>query len=108
MQLARIDGTITSTACHPSMVGRRTVICQPLDADNRPVGAPVLAVDPLSAGLHQRVLISTDGSATRALVGDPHSPLRNFILALVDDETRSGGNPAAENPSAAGLPPLLG
>lgn len=85
MQLARIDGTVTATACHPSMRGRRTVICQPLDAEGRDEGAPVLAVDPLSAGLHQRVLISTDGSATRDMVGDLHSPLRNFILALVDD-----------------------
>lgn len=84
MQLARIDGTVTATACHPSMRGHRTVICQPLASDGRPEGAPVLAVDPLSAGLHQRVILSTDGSATREFVGDPHSPLRNFILALLD------------------------
>ncbi len=86
MQLARIDGTVTATTCHPSMRGHRTVICQPLNADGQPEGVPVLAVDPLSAGLHQRVLISTDGSATREFVRDPHSPLRNFILALVDPE----------------------
>ncbi len=81
---ARIDGHIVSSACHPSMRGTRTVICQPLDADGHDEGAPILAVDPLGAGLHQRVLISTDGSATRELVRDPKSPLRNFVLALVD------------------------
>ena len=81
---ARIDGTIVATACHPSMQGRRTVICQPLDAEGRDEGAPVLAVDPLGAGLHQRVILSTDGSATRALVGDPKTPLRNLIIGIVD------------------------
>lgn len=84
MLLARIDGTIVTTACHPSMVGRRSVICQPLDAQGRDEGAPVLAVDPLGAGLHQRVILSTDGAATRALVGDPRTPLRNLIIGIVD------------------------
>ena len=84
MLLARIDGTIVATACHPSMAGHRTVICQPLDAQGREEGTPVLAVDPLGAGLHQRVILSTDGSATRELVGDPKTPLRNLIIGLVD------------------------
>jgi Carbon dioxide concentrating mechanism/carboxysome shell protein len=81
---ARIDGTITTTACHPSMRGTRTVVCQPIDESGRDEGAPILAVDPLGAGLHQRVLVSTDGSATRDLVKDPKSPLRNLIIALLD------------------------
>lgn len=84
MQLARIDGTITSTACHPSMRRGRTVICQPIDADGRADGPPVLALDQFGAGLHQTVLISTDGSETRKLVGDERSPLRNHIQAIVD------------------------
>jgi microcompartment protein CcmK/EutM len=41
-------------------------------------------VDPHGAGLHQHVVYSTDGSATRELVGDEHSPLRNLICAIVD------------------------
>lgn len=87
MQLARIDGTITSTACHSSMRRGRTVICQPLTVDGQADGPPVLALDQLGAGLHQTVLISTDGSETRRLVGDAHSPLRNHIQALVDAPT---------------------
>lgn len=85
MLLARIDGTIVATACHPSMAGHRTVICQPLDAQGREEGTPVLAIDPLGAGLHQRVILSTDGSATRELVGDPKTPLRNLIIGIVDN-----------------------
>jgi microcompartment protein CcmK/EutM len=84
MILARIDGTIVASACHPSMVGWRTVICQPLDETGADSGAPVLAIDPLGAGLHQQVMLSTDGSETRKLVRDPKSPLRNFILGIMD------------------------
>ena len=84
MQLARIDGSVTGTACHPSMSQGRTVICQPLDADGFADGPPVLALDQLGAGLHQRVLISAEGSVVRELVRDERSPLRNFVLALVD------------------------
>jgi len=85
MILARVDGVVVSTVSHPSMHGCRTIICQPLDEQGREEGLPILAIDPHSAGLHQRVLVSTDGSATRALVGDERSPLRNLILGVVDD-----------------------
>ena len=86
MILARVDGVIVTTVCHPSMVGCRTIICQPLDEKGGEEGAPVLALDPLSAGQHQRVLISTDGSNTRNYVKDQKSPLRNLILAIVDEK----------------------
>ena len=85
MLYARVDGSVVATTAHPSMRGRRTVICQPLDADGNDDGTPVLAVDPFGAGLHQRVIVSSDGSTTRERVGDERSPLRNLILGLVDN-----------------------
>jgi len=85
MILARVDGMVVSTVSHPSLRGCRTVICQPLDEAGRAEGAPILALDPHSAGQHQRVLVSTDGAATRRLVGDPRSPLRNSVIAVLDE-----------------------
>jgi microcompartment protein CcmK/EutM len=82
---ARVDGVIVSTVCHPSMQGRRMIICQPLDEKGGDDGTPVLAYDPQGAGMHQRVLLSTDGSFTREYIGDPHSPLRNIIIGEIDD-----------------------
>jgi microcompartment protein CcmK/EutM len=84
MFLARIDGVIISTVCHPSMGRFRTVICQPIGGNGEDEGPPVLAVDPHGAALHSRVIYTTDGSATRALVKDQKSPLRNLICAIVD------------------------
>jgi microcompartment protein CcmK/EutM len=92
MIVARVDGVIVSTVCHPSMAGHRTIICQPLDDTGREEGAPVLALDPLGAGRHQRVLISTDGSHTRVHVKDPKSPLRNIILGIIDQQDEKAGN----------------
>jgi microcompartment protein CcmK/EutM len=92
MILARVDGVIVSTVCHPSMTGHRTIICQPIDDQGREEGAPFLAVDPYAAGRHQRVLVSTDGSHTRNHVKDQKSPLRNIILGIIDDEDAKAGN----------------
>ncbi|MCX6951683.1 MAG: EutN/CcmL family microcompartment protein [Verrucomicrobia bacterium] len=89
MILARVDGVMVTTVCHPSMTGHRSIICQPLDENDREEGPPILAIDPQGAGLHERVLISTDGSHTREHVKDPKSPLRNIVMAIVDEkETR--------------------
>lgn len=86
MFVARVDGVIVSTVCHPSMVGCRTIICQPLDHEGREEGAPVLAIDPFAAGRHQRVMVSTDGSHTRNYVKDQKSPLRNIVMGVIDKE----------------------
>jgi microcompartment protein CcmK/EutM len=84
MLLARVEGVIVATVCHPSLRGCRTVICQPLDEHGTAEGSPVLALDAHGAGQHQRVLVSTDGAAARRQVGDEHSPLRNTVVALLD------------------------
>lgn len=84
MLYARVDGSIVTAAAHPSMEGWRTVICQPLNEHDRDEGEPILAIDPLGAGLHQKVILSTDGATTRARVRDPSSPLRNIIIGVLD------------------------
>ena len=92
MIVARVDGVIVTTVCHPSMVGHRTIICQPLDEQGREEGSPFLALDPHGAGRHQRVLVSTDGSHTRAYVKDLESPLRNLILGVIDEQDAEAGH----------------
>jgi microcompartment protein CcmK/EutM len=89
MILARVDGVIVTTVCHPSLAGHRSIICQPIDAEGRDEGAPILAIDPQGAGQHERVLVSTDGSHTREHVKDPKSPLRNIVVAIVDAKERA-------------------
>jgi ethanolamine utilization protein EutN len=89
MFLARVEGSLVATRKHPSFEGWRLVICQPISAAGRPEGVPQIAIDPHGAGLHQRVVISSDGVAARKAVRNERSPARWMITAIVDEpETR--------------------
>lgn len=85
MFLARVEGNLTATRKHPSFEGWRLVICQPISRDGVPEGVPQVAIDPLGAGMHERVVISSDGAAARKAVGDDQSPVRWIIVGLVDE-----------------------
>jgi microcompartment protein CcmK/EutM len=85
MLLARVEGNVVSTRKHPSLEGWRLVICQPISQGGDPEGAPQVAIDAHGAGLHQRVILSSDGSAARLAVGDPKSPARWMIIGIVDE-----------------------
>ncbi len=87
MLLARVEGNLTATRKHSSYEGWRLVICQPISRDGSPEGVPQVAIDSLGAGMHQRVIISSDGSATRKAVGDEKSPARWMIIGVVDEVT---------------------
>lgn len=85
MLLARVEGHVVATRKHPSLEGWRLVICQPISAAGQPEGAPQVAIDAHGAGLHQRVVISSDGAAARKAVGDEKSPVRWMVLGVVDE-----------------------
>jgi ethanolamine utilization protein EutN len=83
--LARVEGHVVAVRKHPSLEGWRLVVCQPIDAQGRPEGTPQVAIDALGAGLHQQVVISSDGAAARRAVGDEKSPVRWLIIGVVDE-----------------------
>jgi microcompartment protein CcmK/EutM len=85
MNLCRVEGNLTATRKHPSFQGWRFLICQPISPNGQPEGSPVVAIDGLGAGLHETVIVSSDGSAARAAVKDPKSPARMMIVAIVDE-----------------------
>jgi len=86
MLLARVEGNVVATRKHPSLTGWRLVICQPINGAGDPEGVPQIAIDAHGAGMHQRVVISSDGMAARKLVGDDKSPARWMITAVVDEK----------------------
>ena len=85
MFLARVEGNVVATRKHPSFEGWRLVICQPINNTGSPEGAPQIAIDAHGAGMHQRVIISSDGMAARKAVGDDKSPARWMIIGIVDE-----------------------
>lgn len=86
MLLARVEGNVVATRKHPSFEGWRLVICQPINGAGKPEGVPQVAIDAHGAAMHQRVIISSDGSAARAAVRDAKSPARWMIIGLVDEK----------------------
>lgn len=85
MLLARVEGNVTATRKHPSFEGWRLLVCQPIGATGAPEGAPQIAIDSHGAGMHQQVIISSDGSEARKAVGDPKSPARWLVVGVVDE-----------------------
>jgi ethanolamine utilization protein EutN len=85
MFLARVEGSVTATRKHPSFEGWRLLICQPVDLGGHPEGPPQIAIDAHGAGLHERVIISSDGAAARLAVGDSLSPARWSVVGIVDE-----------------------
>lgn len=86
MLLARVEGNVVAARKHPSLDGWRLVICQPVNSAGEPEGAPQVAIDSHGAGMHQRVVISSDGLAARKAVGDDKSPARWLVIAVVDEK----------------------
>jgi ethanolamine utilization protein EutN len=89
MQLGEVIGHATSTVKHPTLRGWRLLVVQPLDARERPDGVPILAIDSLGGSRGDRVIISSDGMATRDLVGAENSPARWMVIGLADDHAEA-------------------
>ena len=85
MLLARVEGNVVATRKHPSFEGWRFVVCQPIGATGDAESAPQIAIDAHGAGMHQRVIISSDGAAARQALKDPKSPARWMIIGIVDE-----------------------
>ncbi len=84
MLLARVDGHVVTSIGHPSLKAQKIVLCTPIDEHGADTGAPFAALDPIGAGRHTRVFITTDGSWTQNSVHDDTSPIRNQVMGLVD------------------------
>lgn len=85
MLLARVEGNLVATRKHPSLHGWRMVICQPIGTNGQPEGSPQVAIDSHGAGMHQQVVISSDGAAARRAVSDEKSPVRWLVIGVVDE-----------------------
>ena len=92
MLLARVEGNVVATRKHPSFEGWRLLVCQPINNAGVAQAAPFVAIDAHGAGMHQRVIISSDGAAARKAVGDEKSPVRWMVIGILDEN--QGGEPA--------------
>ncbi len=85
MQFGTVIGFATSTIKHESFVGWRFLIVQPLNNAKQPEADPVIAIDKLGSAVGQRVILNSDGKGARDLIRDAKSPVRRFVIAIVDE-----------------------
>ncbi|MDE3154116.1 MAG: EutN/CcmL family microcompartment protein [Acidobacteriota bacterium] len=96
MQLARVIGTVVSTQKHRKFEGAKLLLVQPLTLDDAPRGNPLLAVDGVGAGVHEKVLIVLEGRAASDAIGRRGAPVDAAIIGIVDRVDLDGeGGPAA-------------
>lgn len=84
MILARVDGHVVISIGHSSLKAQKIVLCTPVNEQGVDAGSPIAALDPIGAGQHARVFITTDGSWSQSTLHDETSPIRNQIMGLVD------------------------
>ncbi len=85
MQAALVIGHGTSTVKHSTLDNLKLLVVQPLMADGRaPDGPPLLAVDRMGAGLHETVMLTSDGSAIRDMFQVENAPIRWAVLGVID------------------------
>jgi len=85
MLLGKVIGHTTSTIKHPSLIGWRLLIVQPVNSRREAEADPIVAVDNLGAGMGNVVVLNSDGKAARELIGNEKSPVRYFVIAISDE-----------------------
>ncbi|MGH9870186.1 MAG: EutN/CcmL family microcompartment protein [Candidatus Polarisedimenticolia bacterium] len=83
MYLARILGTVVATRKDDRLEGCKLLIVQPLDPRGGDTGSPLVAVDTVSAGFTETVLVVT-GSSARMTGRTKDSPVDAAIVGIVD------------------------
>lgn len=84
MKIARVVGTVVSTIHHPSVNGRRLLLCDLLDEHGKPTGDYNIAMDAVNAGAGEIVLLLDEGSSARQILGDSKAPIRSVVAGIVD------------------------
>ena len=80
-----VVGSATATVKHPSMEGAKLLLVMALQGDGRSSeGDPILVVDRLGAGKGEKVIITSDGIATREMLGSNSSPVRWSVIGIED------------------------
>ena len=85
MQLARVIGTVVASVKNQALEGRKILIVQTLDADLKPKGAPMVALDAVGAGEGELVFWCRGKEASFPFKRD-ETPTDCTIVGIVDSD----------------------
>jgi microcompartment protein CcmK/EutM len=83
MILARVVGTIVATRKDPRLEGFKILIVKPVAPDGKEEAGYVIAVDTVSAGSKETVIV-VSGSSARMAEGCKDKPVDATIVGIVD------------------------
>jgi ethanolamine utilization protein EutN len=78
-------GTVVSTQKHRKFEGAKLLLVQPVNPDDTPRGAALLAIDGVGAGVTERVLVVLEGRAAGEALGKKAAPVDAAIVGIIDD-----------------------
>jgi microcompartment protein CcmK/EutM len=84
MMLGIVRGHITSTVNHPFYDDRKLLIVDITDATFEPTGKYLIAIDVVTAGVGDRVLVLDEGNGARQVFQSEDGPVRSVIVGIVD------------------------
>jgi len=84
MQIGRVIGTVVATQKHRAFEGAKLLLVQPIALDESPRGTPLLAIDSVGAGVHERVLLVMEGRAAGEALGRKGAPVDAAIVGVID------------------------
>jgi ethanolamine utilization protein EutN len=89
MRIALVIGSTVSTMKDESIRGRKLLIVQNADTAGQTQGEPYIAVDTVSAGTGDLVMV-TDGSSARFTKQTNDMPIDSVIVGVIDSLEQGG------------------
>jgi ethanolamine utilization protein EutN len=84
MILARVVGTVVATRKDPRLEGKKLLIVKPVSPEGKDESGYLVAVDTVSAGIKETVLV-VSGSSARMAEGCKDTPVDTAIVGIIDD-----------------------
>ncbi len=87
MLLGRVTGEVIASHKHASHEALKLLVVQTLEMDGEQerAGAPLIAVDPIGAGVGDRVLVTLDGWGAMTAVERFPAPIDCAVMGVVDE-----------------------
>ncbi len=85
MIIGRVKGTVSSTVKNQGLDGHKILVVQPLDLEGQAQGDAFLAVDAVSAGEGDLVIVMKEGSSARLVLDSDSVPVAQVIMGIIDE-----------------------
>lgn len=86
MTLARVIGNVVSTQKNEYLSGHKLLVVHKTGLQGEIInGKDIVAIDLISAGIGDLVLLTQEGDAVQQILGHKNAPVHSIIVAVVDE-----------------------